>query len=163
MKIEHSLTAILLFAFVLSASAQKPSKAQATNKTDSVQIVNTLKALLAACKNVDFTDSKAKDSGMFYKAAPYIIYRGADKKRAWKDFANYSNDTEKKGVDGICSRINSSINQDSSYTITKYFTETESEGTWHVLMITYKKKGVDKESAFAFLKVKGRFGLGDID
>ncbi len=33
---------------------------------------------------------------MFYKAAPYIIYRGSDKKRAWKDFANYSIGEEKK-------------------------------------------------------------------
>jgi hypothetical protein len=54
-------------------------------------------------------------------------------------------------------------NQDSAYKIIKYFTEKESEGTWHVLMVTYKRKGVDKTTAYAFLKVGNRFGLGDID
>jgi hypothetical protein len=30
-------------------------------------------------------------------------------------------------------------------------------------MVTYKRKGVDKTTAYAFLKVGNRFGLGDID
>ncbi len=34
--------------------------------------------------------------GMYYKAAPYIVYRGDDKQRSWKDFANYNNADEKK-------------------------------------------------------------------
>ena len=100
---------------------------------------------------------------MFYKAAPYIIYRGDDKKRAWKDFANYKDAQEQLRVDEVCIKINRGLNQDSSYVIEKYFTETESEGTWHILMISYTRKGVPKKTAYAFLKVKGRFGLGDID
>lgn len=34
--------------------------------------------------------------GTFYKAARYIIYRGDDKNRNWKDFANYNKADEKK-------------------------------------------------------------------
>ena len=70
---------------------------------------------------------------------------------------------KKKGVDEICLRINGSVNKDSSYKIIKYFTEKESEGTWHVLMVSYKKNGIEKKSAFAFLKIGNQFGLGDID
>ncbi len=156
MKLIYCFVALITFVFILPGQAQ--------NKTeDSTQTAAALKALVFACKNVDFADSKMKDSGMFYKAAPYIIYRGDDKKRNWKDFADYSNAAEKKGVDNVCYRINSTINQDSSYKIESYFTEKESEGVWHVLLIAYKRKGVDKKSAFAFLKVNNRFGLGDID
>ena len=60
-------------------------------------------------------------------------------------------------------KINQGLNQDSSYVIEKYFTETESEGTWHLLMINYIKKGDAKKVAYAFLKINGRLGLGDID
>ena len=152
----------LLILFIAASVALSPAKAQ-NAKTDSVAVATTLKSLFSICKNVDFGDPKTTELGMFYKAAPYIVYRGDDKKRAWKVFANYSNAEEKKGVDEICLRINSSVNRDSSYTIIKYFTEKESEGTWHVLMVSYKKNGAEKKAAFAFLKIGNRFGLGDID
>lgn len=137
---------------------------KAQNKTaDSAAVVKTFTELITICKKVDWADPKTTELGTFYKAAPYIVYRGEDKKRAWKDFANYSNEAEKKGVDETCIRINQSVNQDSSYKIRKYQTETESEGTWHILIVSYIRKGVAKQAAFAFLKIRNKFGLGDID
>ena len=156
MKATYFLTTLLTMIMM------RPLKAQ-NNHSDSLNASIVLNKLLTICKNVDFADPKVKDSGMFYKATPYIVYRGEDKKRAWKDFANYNNQSEKKGVDEICYKINSTVNQDSSYKIIKYFTEKESEGIWHVLMIAYRKKGIEKKAAFAFLKINTRFGLGDID
>lgn len=138
-------------------------KSQAQSVKDSVIVAETLNNLVTICKTVNFSDSMVQKLGPFYKAAPYIIYRGDDKKREWKDFANYQNLEEKKGVDNVCLRINNSINQDSGYTITRYFTEKESEGTWHILEIKYLKKKVVKKAAFAFLKIGSRYGLGDID
>ncbi len=131
--------------------------------SDSTAVANTLKQLLSICKNVDFSDPKTLAEGTFYKAAPFIVYRGDDKKRAWKDIANYSDAKEKIGVDEVCYKINNTVNQDSSYQIISYRKETESEGTWHVLELSYKRKGVFKKTAFAFLNIKGRFALGDID
>jgi uncharacterized membrane protein len=137
---------------------------KAQNKTaDSIAVTKRLQELLGICKNVNFADPKTTELGTFYKAAPYIIYRGNDKKRAWKDFANYKNEEEKNGVNEVCYRINQSVNQDASYKIIEYFTEKESEGTWHILMINYTNKGVEKKVAFAFLKIGNLFGLGDID
>lgn len=133
------------------------------SKSDSLEVAKTLHELLLICRSVDFADPKETALGYFYKAAPYIIYRGDDKKRNWKDFADYSRADEKKQVDGVCERMNRTANQDSAYTITKYITETESEGTWHVLLVSYKKKGVEKTTAYAFLKIGKKFGLGDID
>lgn len=131
--------------------------------SDSVKTVETFQKILVLCKNVDFTDPQVQSKGTFYKVAPYIIYRGEDKKRAWKDFANYNDSLEKIGVDNVCYRINGSINQASSYTIEKYETENESEGNWHVLQITYIRKGVQKKASFGFLKIGNQLGLGDID
>ena len=150
----------LLFMLMLLHSALKAQ----TPKADSAQVAKTLHELLLICRSVNFADPKVKQFGTFYKAAPYIVYRGDDKKRAWKVMSDYTNEYEKRGVDDVCERINRTANQDSSgYRITKYFTEKESEGTWHVLTVSYKKKGVEKTAAFAFLKIGNRFGLGDID
>ena len=138
--------------------------AQAQNsKTDSTAVAASLKTLLNICKTVDFKDPKTQELGMFYKAAPYIVYRGDDKKRNWKDIADYNKPDEKKGVDETCIRINETVNRDTAYTIIKYFTEKESEGTWHVLIVRYNKKGTQRDVAFAFLKIRNQFALGDID
>lgn len=150
----------LITAFIIAFGATVTAQ---NNITDSLEVVTVLKKLLTECKNVDFTDPQTSSIGTFYKAAPFIIYRGEDKKRAWKDFANYSNEIEKKGVDEVCYKINNTINQDSSYKILKFHKEKESEGEWNVLIISYLRKGKQKEVAFAFLKVNNRFGLGDID
>ena len=150
----------LLFMLMLLNSTLKAQ----TPKADSIQVAKTLHELLLICRSVDFADPQVTKLGTFYKAAPYIVYRGDDKKRAWKVMSDYKNEYEKKGVDDVCERINRTANQDSSgYKIIKYFTEKESEGTWHVLMVSYKKKEVEKTAAFAFLKIGNRFGLGDID
>lgn len=152
----------LFIPLIIASVSVSFAKAQNV-QTDSAAVAAIFKQLLSICKNVDFGDPETTTLGMFYKAAPYVVYRGADKKRAWKTSANYSNPEEKKGVDEVCTRINESVNRDNNYKIIKYSTEKESEGTWHVLMVSYKKNGVEKKSAFAFLKIVNRFALGDID
>ena len=157
MKLKYLLLLIIGFTAGFNAKAQ-------VNKTDSAQVAKTLHDLLRICRSVNFADPNVTKLGTFYNAAPYIIYRGDDKKRAWKTMSDYTNEYEKKGVDDICERINRTANQDSlGYKILNYRTEKESEGTWHVLMVSYKKKGAEKTAAYAFLKIGNRFGLGDID
>ena len=152
-----SLVLPLACSFILTGL-----KAQDT-VADSLKLVKTFKELLTICRTVDFADPKVKELGLFYKAAPYVIYQGEDKNREWKDFANYKNEPERKGVDETCLRINGTVNRDQSYKIEGYLTKNESEGIWHVLLISYLKKGVTKKMIFAFLKIGDRFGLGDID
>lgn len=149
---------LFITAFTLLSHARAQDK-----QADSTAAATTLTSLLSVCKNVDFADSNTTKLGTFYKAAPYIIYQGSDIERAWKVFANYSNAEDKEGVDEVCTRINETVNRDSSYQIVKYFTEKESEGIWHVIVVNFRKKGVEKKVAFAFLKIGERFGLGDID
>jgi len=145
-------------SFVLLTFAKAQNK-----KADSLMIVKTLKTILAACKDENTNDPKLKTEGRFYKAAPYIVYRGNDKKRAWKDFVNYADKDEKDETDGICKRISRTIATDDNYKIIKYFTEKESEGVWNVLVVSCKVDGAEKKLAMAFLKIGNKFGLGDID
>jgi len=134
-----------------------------TDKADSAAVAKTLRELLSICKNVDFADPKTTDLGTFYKAAPYIVYRGDDATRKWKDFTDYSKEDEKKQVNEICYRINGSVNQDDHYEFVQYVTQTESEGKWCAIIVSFTKKGKQQKLLFAFLKIKGRFALGDID
>jgi hypothetical protein len=133
---------------------------EAQNKTaDSLAVVKTLRSFLVAAKN-----ENPNPHARFLKAAPFIVYRGEDDKaHAWKTFVNYKNPADRKLVDGICMEVNETINRDPNYKITKYATEKESEGIWHVLSITYLKSGSPKNANVAFLKIGNRFGLGDID
>ena len=157
MKLKYLMLLMIAFTAGFNAKAQ-------VNKTDSAQVAKTLHDLLRICRSVNFADPNVTKLGTFYNAAPYIVYRGDDKTKAWKVMSDYTKENDKKGVDDICERINRTANQDSSgYKIIKYFTEKESEGTWHVLMVSYKKKGVEKTAAYAFLKIGNKFGLGDID
>jgi hypothetical protein len=146
----------ITFIFTLNVLGQKP-------KSDSMQVVQTLQELLLICKTVDFNDPNEKKLGPFYKASNFIIYRGENKNRAWKDYANYKNSNEKKEVDAVCERINNSVNQDPNYKIIKFFTKRESEGKWYIVEVLYFKQEQSKKAVFAFLKVKGHYGLGDID
>lgn len=127
---------------------------------DSVKVARTLTELLTIC---DAVNTSEQTSLNFHRAAPYIVYRGDDKSRMWNDFANYSNVHEKEVVDNICLRINGYVRQDKKYKLTGYQTATESEGQWHVIIVSFKIEGVEKQVAFAFLKIKGKFALGDID
>lgn len=154
------LRSLLLYFLVFSGCGAIFAQ---SSGTDSSKVAARLKELLSICKNVDFGDPKTTELGTFYKAAPYIVYRGKDTRYSWKRVANYNNEDEKKGVDEICLRINRTINRDPGFSITGYSTEKESEGTWHVLKIRYKNKSVEKTIIFAFLKIEGNFSLGDID
>jgi hypothetical protein len=149
---------LFIASFVLLTFVKAQNK-----QADSTAVAATFKTLLDLSKNVDFADPKTTSMGALYKAADYVVYRGDDKARAWKAFANYKNAEEKKAVDEVCTKINQTVNQDANYRITKYAIEKESEGTWYILYVSYKKDGANKNALFAFLKIGNRFGLGDID
>jgi hypothetical protein len=150
---------LFIASFVLLTFVKAQNK-----KADSIAVAATFKNILASCKATVPEDPQIKTRGRFYKAAAYIVYRGSDKLRAWKDFVQYNNKEERDETDGICKKVNRTVNlEGSAYKIAKYFTEKESEGTWHVLIVSYTADGVEKKVAFAFLKIGKRFGLGDID
>src|SRR5438477_10860755 len=111
MKKVHFIAMILLLAIPVVTTAQTAA--------DSLKVVVTMKALLNICRSVNFSDPRTTSLGTFYKAAPYIVYRGNDKKRAWKELCNYNNAEDKKGVDETCTTINETDNRDNNYKIVR--------------------------------------------
>ncbi|MCP4443123.1 MAG: hypothetical protein GY810_29805 [Aureispira sp.] len=99
----------------------------------------------------------------YTKLAAMIVYRGTDQARKWKDVCNPNNSKELDHVKSGSDRIKKYLGEDFKYTHKECISETESEGTWHVLILNTTYRGEQKERAFAFLEIKGTFALGDID
>lgn len=92
-------------------------------------------------------------------AALYIVYRGNDEQRKWKDTYNYENESEKFEVDQACIRIKKNLESSPDFIFKEFKKETESEGTWHIWEVLFG----DKKVYFALLKINGKYCLGDID
>jgi len=121
------------------------------SQSKSEKVKDRLIELFDLCKEDKFSD-----------AASYIVYSGEDKSRSWKDIYTYNNETERKDVDMVCNRIKSLLTSGGDYEFVKFQTETESEGEWCIWELKFST-GKDKKVYFAFLKIKGKYCLGDID
>lgn len=102
------------------------------------------------------------EAGRSNDLAEYILYRGEDKTRKWKDNCRYGNPDEKNNVQNIHQRIVSSY-LPYNYEFIEYSTQTESEGEWLVWEMKFDMGKGPKKVYFAFLKVGKRYLLGDID
>jgi hypothetical protein len=147
---------ILIFLFV------KTGNAATSASSDSARVIKELEEFIGFCKKIDGEHTEHNDK-YFKKAAAYVIYRGGDVKRKWKDFIDVKNKREMTEVESICFRMRNSVAKDPSYKITGYKTDEESEGVWHIVYVDYTQDGVAKKAIFAFLKINNRFGIGDID
>ena len=99
----------------------------------------------------------------FKSACKYIVYRGEDITRQWNDYLNENNSDELKYAREICKEIKSYLLECPDYEFKKFTTETESEGEWCVWKVEFYSSGQTKTKYFAFLKIKGKYCLGDID
>ena len=139
------MTTLLLFALL-----HGQDDTELKEKEETVR--KRLAELFEICKGEDLS-----------KAAGYVVYRGVDKDRKWKDPCDYKNEDEKKAVDRICERIKGYFKDYESHEIVKFHAEKESEGEWCILEVTFKKAEKTKKVAFCFLKVKDAYAIGDID
>ena len=105
---------------------------------------------------------KIVEAGHSNKLARYIAYRGDDKDRKWKDHCNYDTSEEKHQVQNIHQRIVDRY-LPYKYEFVKFFTEKESEGEWLIWEMKFETDKGPKKVFFAFLKVEGKYLLGDID
>lgn len=92
----------------------------------------------------------------------YVVYRGSDVKRKWKDVCQLTSTEERRYVRSVMGRIKNNF-LPYTYELLTYHTEKESEGLWHVWEVKFVQHGEEKRAHFAFLKVKNRYALGDID
>ena len=137
----------LIFLFLIISLLPFTSFSQ----SKSGKVRTRLIELFDLCKNDKYPD-----------AASYIVYSGDDKSRSWKDVYDYNNEMEAKDVDMVCRRIKSILETGSDYEFIKFQTETETEGEWCIWELKFST-GEQKKIYFAFLKIKGKYCLGDID
>lgn len=96
------------------------------------------------------------------KAAGYVVYRGPNKARRWRDVSDPSNADERRQVEGVCARVKGLVDGSTGREFVEYSSERESEGTWHIWKISFQGSA-PQNVIFAMLKVKGRYALADID
>jgi len=104
---------------------------------------------------VSFIRNKATES-----FASNTVYRGEDAKRKWKDVYNPANPEELKAAKQTMEQLKKALEQCNYKEYDTFKQKTESEGTWYVY--TYAC-GSAKKIHLAFLKIKGKYALGDID
>lgn len=105
------------------------------------------KTLAAACNAQDWA-----------LAARYIAYRGSNDSRDFKDTFKPEVQKELDEIVDVCGAFDE-MELARGFKVKSYQTETESEGKWHILVVN----GAEGEAALAFLLIKGRYALGDID
>jgi len=139
MKIKFLIPVIFILCGTASVFAQ------------SEKVGDRLHKLFILC----FTDN-------YKDASKYIVYRGSDTSRIWKDVYNYENEDEKKSVVDICKRIKSYLEEGGDYELSEFTEEKESEGMWYTWLVEFKK-GSHRKVYFSFLKIGKKYALGDID
>lgn len=151
------LSHLLLVGFLFSLIASPLGHAYAlgnspTRKGKEAQVRQRLSELFELCRARDYV-----------QVASFLVYRGPSKKRVWKDTFNYNNRDEQPQVESVCNRIRDLLKGCEGHEFGEVRVERESEGEWVALEVTFKKGGERTKQVFAFLKVKGKYCLGDID
>src|SRR5262249_48442296 len=106
---------------------------------------------------------KLCSSGLYSKAAGHLVYRGPDKAREWVDIYHYQNPAERNEVESIVRSIKALLERSDSYKFSKFVKKAETEGEWYVWEVSFRRGEKEGKVSFAFLKIRGRYALGDID
>ncbi len=103
------------------------------------------------------------ETGKSFELANYVVYRGEEESRKWKDHCNYKAPNEKHQIQNLHQKIVDRYIP-YKYEFVKFTSQKESEGEWLVWeMNFYTGDKEPKKVYFAFLKVNGNYLLGDID
>ncbi|MCH8904911.1 MAG: hypothetical protein IIA45_13475 [Bacteroidetes bacterium] len=155
-KITYSVFVLLLTFLSSFAGAQEQN-------VDSIHVNKALNDLFTICEEADSSRQEFIDKGLFYKAAPMVVYRGKNKKRRWKDVANYSEPKEKEAVDAVCLWIKEAVTISSDITMGKFKIHEESIGILYVQQVTFIINDKENKTYFTFLKIGDQFALSEID
>jgi hypothetical protein len=144
-----AISFLLLVPPFLEASSNSTTGATVSKET---LVRRRLAELFELCRARDYV-----------QAASYLVYRGDEKRRNWKDIYNYNNRDEQPPVEGVCTKIRDLLHGCDGQEYGSVRIEKESEGEWVALTVTFRKAGERTTLTFAFLKIKGKYCLGDID
>lgn len=152
--IQTGISLLVLSLFLLQTLAVAPLHGGTTgmNKTKEELVKERLTELFELCRQHEHA-----------RMALYLVYRGEVKKRKWKDTYKYDGTEDNRQVERQCDYIRRLLLGYDSYEFGGVEIDQESEGEWVALEVTFRRGEERKEMRFAFLKIKGKYCLGDID
>ncbi len=113
-------------------------------------------------KQTLFTIFELSKENKYEQLAPYLVYRGNDEQRKWKDICNLNHPDEVEQLKLLSKEINR-LHQISEPKFVEFIQQEESEGKWYVWKLEFKNDTKTRPAYFAFLKINGQYAIGDID
>jgi hypothetical protein len=154
-------TALLLLAVAagLAACGDKSTPSGTASKGPGESAASPAPSGIEAAVRARFTELvAAQKAGDPAKLAAFVVFKGRDESRKWKDVCNYTGEEDKVRVDSFVRQLNE-VFVDGAPVPESFSTEKESEGEW---LLLHCKAG-EKKVTFAFLKLKDTLAVGDID
>lgn len=145
-----------------------PNPTRAFSLTDTSLAESSLAKSMIEIKKPEFQQSLEKQvtqligwakEDIINEFGNNVIYKGDDEGRSWKSAVNMADSSEKELAINTMHRVNEAMKDCSSFSFGKIEANRESEGYWIVQPVNCDKKII----RFAFLKVKGKMMIGDID
>ncbi len=131
---------------VKPAAPARPAR-QRSFKQEQQETRARLKTLFATCRKKNHRE-----------AASFIVYRGDDEKRKWKDALRPAIADELKNAEQLCEEVRG-YHALGAPRFDKYEEQLESEGRWQIWHVQFG----EKKTGFAFLRVGAVLLLGDVD
>jgi len=138
----------------LLISLSLPLALFAVEKNDLIEAVTNLRT---ACGTPDYTASP----NFYPHAAKFVAYMGSDRTRKYKVAADYTQEEDQRGVNGVCERINNKIGPIDAWG--EMMSRVKRGDKWFAIEAQHSRKGRIKKNIFAFVEVNGKLLLGDID
>lgn len=131
---------------------------------DSIQVAEKLTELMKVCQKIDFADPNIMKLGVYYKAAPFFIYKGADAKRNLKAAIDYSIKEEKSYVDQHCKALNALLSHNDERVFGAFLVEEKMEGKTYTIELHYRDNQYEgfQLKKFSFVSVAGEMYLVNI-
>jgi hypothetical protein len=143
------LLAILFLGSSLAVFSQPQPPAANGLPTAQQEVKKQIDSLLYFIKNKG-TESFAGNT----------VYRGEDVNRKWKDVYNPANPEELKAAKEMLEKMKKALGGCFNKEFDVFQQKSQSEGGWY--LYTYAC-GASKRIKLAFLKINGKYALGDID
>jgi hypothetical protein len=154
-----SLTARILVFFLVAASSALGVRSQTGSALENESTPNEREAvkkdlleLFELCKFERYSETVA-----------FFVYRGPEENRKWIDVYDFKDPEERREVEAIAGEIKRLLWQSDSYEFSEFVEKVQSKRRWYIWRLTFRSGDKQATITFAFLKIKGRYAIGDID